>query len=176
MQRERQKDREKLRKKKESDLPGAVMQMNKYATNEAFNDCTIVACSEGVDKGGSRGTEAPPPPQFILSPLPSSYKHVYTLCSDQIIVGHFFPFLISCSSCRPTHACLLGTTTYRKYFKSVDFICSYTNPNPCSSTVDLCCQKYGGAKFDSLDVVHVQCVSTYMYHSHDWMLPLPNWL
>ena len=41
MQRERQKDREKLRKKKESDLPGAVMQMNKYATNEAFNDCMI---------------------------------------------------------------------------------------------------------------------------------------
>ena len=37
VQRERQKDREKLRKKKESDLPGAVMQMNKYATNEAFS-------------------------------------------------------------------------------------------------------------------------------------------
>ena len=33
VQRERQKDREKLRKKKESDLPGAVMQMNKYTNN-----------------------------------------------------------------------------------------------------------------------------------------------
>lgn len=43
VQRERQKDREKLRKKKESDLPGAVMQMNKYATNEAFSN--RVACS-----------------------------------------------------------------------------------------------------------------------------------
>ena len=85
MQRERQKDREKLRKKKESDLPGAVMQMNKYATNETLNDCMIVACSEGVDKGGSRGTEAPPPvhPTCICCTLYfegriSKYLHIFT--------------------------------------------------------------------------------------------------